>query len=93
LKHSKKTGSTVRYSVTSRGIAVVAPKSTSRGWLEVRVNGVLVKTVSLRKSSVAHRRVVWAVTYSTSATRAIELRVVRSSARPLVSLDALIVLK
>jgi hypothetical protein len=93
LRHSKKTGSTVRYTFTGRGIAVVAPVSSSRGWLEIRVNGGLLKTVSLSKSSLAHRRIVWAATYSTSGTRTIELRVVRTSDRPLVSMDAFITLK
>jgi hypothetical protein len=67
--------------------------TSSRGWLEVRVDGRLLSTVSLQRSTTAHRRVVWATTWATSGTRTIELRVVRTSSRPLSSLDAFVVLK
>ena len=93
LKDSRKTGATVRRSVTARSIAVIAPTSAKRGWLEIRVNGTLLKTVSLKTSSVAHRRIVWAGSWSNSATRTIELRVVRDGNRPRVSLDGLLFLK
>ena len=93
LKHSRATGATATLTFSGRGIAVVAPMTSSRGWLEVRVDGRLLSTVSLQRSTTAHRRVVWATTWATSGTRTIELRVVRTSSRPLSSLDAFVVLK
>jgi hypothetical protein len=50
-------------------------------------------TVDLRTSSTQHRRVVYARTFGSSGTHTIEWRVLGTSGRPMVSLDAFVVLR
>ena len=91
ITSTTRTGASTRYTFTGKSIAVIAPRSPSRGWLEVRVDGVLLEKVSLASSSLRHRQVVFARGWTTTATRTGELRAVTSSVRSLVSVDALIV--
>ena len=93
LKSSERNGANVRYTFTGRGISVIAPVSPTRGWFEVRIDGVFVGKVSLASSSLKHRQTVFSTAWETSGTHTIELRVVRSSLRPKASLDALVVLR
>ena len=84
-------GAWARYTFTGKGIAVVMPRSPSRAWVEVRIDGVYVGKFSLWASSLKARQTVFSRGWSTSATRSIELRTVTSSSRKLVSLDAFVV--
>jgi subtilisin family serine protease len=90
---SSTTGATVRYRFTGVGVAVVAPTSPTRGKARVYVDGVYRATIDLRTSTLQHRRVVYARTFSTSGTHTIELRVLGTAGRPMVSLDAFVVLQ
>jgi hypothetical protein len=91
LRSTTRNGATVRYTFTGKGIAVVMPRSSSRAWVEVRIDGTYLDKVSLYASSTKARQIVFSKTWSTSTTRTIELRTVTSSSRKLVSLDAFIV--
>ncbi|HSJ60602.1 MAG TPA: S8 family serine peptidase, partial [Jiangellaceae bacterium] len=91
LMSTTRNGATVRYTFTGKGIAAVLPRSSSRAWVEVRIDGTLVGTYSLRSSTTKARQVVFSRRWSSVATRTIELRAVTSSTRKLVSLDAFIV--
>ena len=91
LMSTVKDGAVARYTFTGKGIAVVLPRSPSRAWVEIRIDGTAVGTFSLRAASLKARQVVFARAWSTSATRTIELRTDTSSSRKLVSLDAFVV--
>jgi subtilisin family serine protease len=91
LMSTTRNGATVRYTFTGKGIAAVLPRSSSRGWIEVRIDGAYAGKFSLWASSTKARRVVFSRAWSSIATRTIELRAVTSSTRKLVSLDAFIV--
>jgi subtilisin family serine protease len=84
-------GAIVRYTFTGKGIAVVMPRSPSRAWVEVRIDGVYIGKLSLWASSLKARQTVFSRDWLTTATRTIELRTVTSSSRRLVSLDAFVV--
>ena len=84
-------GAVARYTFTGKGIAVVMPRSPSRAWVEVRIDGAYVGKYSLWASSLKARQIVFSRGWSTTATRTIELRTVTSSSRKLVSLDAFVV--
>ena len=84
-------GAVARYTFTGKGIAVVMPKSSSRAWVEVRIDGNSIGTFSLWASSAKARRIIYSKGWSTSGTHTIELRTVTSSARKLTSLDAFVV--
>jgi subtilisin len=89
---SSTTGATIRYRFTGLGVAVVAPTSSTRGQARVYIDGVYRATIDLRTSTLQHRRVVYARAFSTSGTHTIELRVLGTAGRPMVSLDAFVVL-
>jgi len=91
LMSTTSNGATARYTFTGKGIAVVLPRSSSRAWIEVRIDGTYVGKISLWASSTKARQTVFSRAWSSSATRTIELRTVTSSSRKVVSLDAFVV--
>jgi hypothetical protein len=84
-------GAVARYTFTGKGIAVVMPKSASRAWVEIRIDGTSVGTFSLYASSAKARRIIYSKGWSSSGTHTVELRTVTSSTRKLTSLDAFVV--
>ena len=78
---------------TGRGVAIVAPTSPTRGKAAVYVDGTYRGTIDLRSSTTRSRRVVYAISYGSSGTHTIVWRVLGTSGRPLVSLDALVILR
>ena len=91
LMKTTSNGAKARYTFTGKGIAVVMPRSPSRAWVEVRIDGAYVGKISLWASSLKARQTVFSRAWSSSATRTIELRTVTSSARKTVGLDAFVV--
>jgi subtilisin family serine protease len=91
ITSTQSSGANVTYTFTGRGIAVVAPRSPTRSWFEVRIDGAYVGTVSLGGVTLKHRQVVFSKSWTTSGKHTINLRVVTSSSRKLASLDALVV--
>ena len=90
---STSAGASVSYSFTGLGVAVVAPTSATRGQVKIYVDGAYRATIDLRSSTLQHRRVVYALSFGSSGTHTIQLRVVGTSGRPMVSLDAFVVLR
>jgi subtilisin family serine protease len=90
---STQAGASVRYRFTGLGVAVVAPTSATRGQARIYVDGVYRATIDLRSSTTQHRRVVYARSFGSTGTHSIEVRVVGTSGRPMVSLDAFVVLR
>jgi subtilisin family serine protease len=91
LMSTTRGGAIARYTFTGKGIALVMPRSPSRGWVEVRIDGVSVGKFSLWASTLKARQTIFSRAWSTSATRTIELRTVTSSSRRLASVDAFVV--
>jgi hypothetical protein len=90
-RSSSTRGSTVSYTSTGRSIAWVGLKAYNRGKAQVYVNGVLKATVDLYSATALKQRIVWAASYSTSATRTITIKVLGASGRPRVDVDGFIV--
>jgi Concanavalin A-like lectin/glucanases superfamily len=90
-KASSSAGARATISVTGRSVEWVARKAPTRGKAQVYVNGVLKATVDLYASSYQNQRVVWAANWSTSATRTVSIRVLGTSGRPRVEVDAIVV--
>jgi hypothetical protein len=90
---STQRGAFVRYRFTGLGVAIVAPRSATRGKASVYIDGVYRTTIDLWASTTQHRRVVYARSFGTSGTHTIEWRVLGTSGRPMVSLDAFVVLR
>jgi len=92
VHRSSARGATARITVTGRAFAWVAPTGPSRGSAEVRVDGRLVATVSLRSASSEPRRVVWSRAWAASGRHTIEIRVKGTSGHPAVAIDGFLVL-
>ncbi len=93
LHASTRAGASVEFKTTARTIAVVGRKRTGNGRAKVYVDGVHRATIDLRTSTLQHPRVVYARSFGSSGTHTIMWRVLGTSGRPLVSLDALVILR
>jgi hypothetical protein len=93
LSNSRARGATVTHRFTGRGVAIVGPTSPTRGKASIYIDGVFRTTVDFRTSVVRHRRVVYSMNFGTSGTHTIQLRVLGTSGRPTVSLDAVVILR
>jgi subtilisin len=90
---STQRGAFVRYRFTGLGVAIVAPTSATRGKASVYIDGVYRTTIDLLASTRQDRRVVYARSFGSSGTHTIEWRVLGTSGRPTVSIDAFVVLR
>ncbi len=87
------TGSGARsvFTFTGRNVAWVAPKSSGRGKAEVWLDGAKVATVDLYSSTALARRIVFTRgSLSPSVTHTLEVRVLGTSGRPRVDVDAFV---
>jgi len=78
---------------TGRSVAWVSRLGASSGKAWVYVNGTHVATIDLHRASTAYRRIVWAKTWSTSATRTIRVLVRGTPGHPRVDVDAFLILR
>jgi hypothetical protein len=89
-RYSGTTGASARVYLTARQYALVAPMGPTRGYARIYVDGVRIATVSLYRSSLSSRRIVWVGTFPTMTKRLIEVRVIRATGRPRVDVDAIV---
>ena len=89
-KASSTRGAQATFTFSGRSVAWVAPRSATRGRAAVYVDGTYLVTVDLYSSASQAQQLVWSRTWSTSATRAVEIRVIGTSGRPRVDLDGFI---
>jgi hypothetical protein len=89
-RYASAAGAKATFSSTGRSIAWVARRGPTRGKAQVYVNGTKVATIDLYASSYQNQRVVWSTSWSTAATRTVTIRVVGTSGRPRVDLDAIV---
>ncbi len=92
LTSTRFAGSSARHRFTGRAIGIVAPTGTTRGKARVYIDGAYKATIDLGTTATP-RRVVYAASWATSGTHTIELRCLGTAGRPLISLDALVILK
>ncbi len=78
-------------SFTGRAIALVGSKSPGRGKAKVYIDGVLAATVDFRRSSAAHRQVVFTRSWATARPRTLKVVVLGTSGRPRVDVDAFVI--
>jgi hypothetical protein len=101
VKYSSVTGATARFTFTGRNVAWVAQKGSNRGKAEVYdVTGgtrVLLATVDLYSGTASPAQLVYVRSWTTSATRIIEVRVLgtkhASSSGTRVDVDAFTTLR
>ena len=81
-------GATVRITFTGQQVAWVSAVGPSRGQARVYVDGAYVRTVDLRSASSAARRIVDVESWTSPGRHTLEIRVVGTSGRPRVDVDA-----
>ena len=87
-RYSSRAGAKATFTFTGRSAAFVSTKAKTRGKVEVWVDGVKKATIDLYSSTTKYRQVVWAMSWPTSATHKIMIRVVGTAGRPRVDVDA-----
>ena len=76
---------------TGRSFAWIGSVGPSRGWARVYVNGALVKSINLHAATSAHRRILFATSWSTVASRTVSIRIGGTTGHPRGDIDAFIV--
>ncbi len=92
MRHAGAAGRSVSYTFTGRSIGFVTTMAPARGKVRVYVNGHLVTTLDLR-AATKYRVVAWQKTWSTAATRTVQLVVTGTGPHPRIDLDAFARLK
>jgi hypothetical protein len=87
---SSKAGSRATLTFTGRSAAWIGSMGPTRGKAEVLVNGSKVATIDLYSATGKHQQVLWAGSWTTSVSRTISIRVLGTSGRPRVDLDAFV---
>jgi hypothetical protein len=88
---SSQAGAKATLTFTGRAVEVVSRKGPARGKAQIYVNGALKATVDLYAAAYQNQRVVWTGSWASSATRTVTVRVVGTSGRPRIDLDAFVV--
>jgi VCBS repeat-containing protein len=92
-KFAKVRGALSTFTFTGRAVSLVAPRSSSRGKAEIRVDGVLLGTVNLYRASIDARRHVWSRAWSSVGSHVVSVRVLGTVGHPRFDIDAWTVLK
>ena len=102
-RHDSYRGGTVRYATgrgasatltfTGRGVTWYGPTGPTRGKAKVYVDGKLVRTVDLRRSTFHARAAVYSKRWSTARKHTIKIVVLRTSGRSMVAIDGFGIVK
>jgi hypothetical protein len=84
-------GATATVTFTGRSVAWLAPRGNRLGKAKVFIDGVLVTTIDL-KGSASARRLVFAQNWASVGTHTLRIKVLHTSLRPRVDLDAFLIL-
>ncbi len=93
VRYSTGSGARSVFTFTGRNVVWVAPKSSVRGKAEVWLDGSKLATIDLYSSTALARRIVFTRAVSPSVTHTLEVRVLGTSGRPRVDVDAFLVLR
>jgi len=84
-------GATAVFTFTGSQVAWFGTLAPSRGRAEVRIDGVLARTVDLSRSTTSYRRVLFRHTWSSSGPHTLEITVLGTSGHPYVDIDGFVV--
>lgn len=90
---SQRAGATATISLTAKSLAVVAPKSATRGSAEVWIDGVRVATIRLDTSPMGSRKIAYARTWATASSHRVTIRVIGTPGHPRVDIDAIVAIR
>jgi hypothetical protein len=92
-RYATRAGAGATFTFSGRSIAWVSSKSASRGSAQVLLDGVLVKTVSLHRSSRLARQVVFSARWAAAGPHTIEVVVLGTAGHPRVDIDTFVVVR
>ncbi|MGN6378103.1 MAG: hypothetical protein ACTHNU_04065 [Gaiellales bacterium] len=93
ITYTKRRGASATLKFTGRQIAWVASRSSSRGRAVVYIDGHAIKTVDLHGSGIVRRQIVFVRTFTSAGTHTIRIVNQATSGRPIVDVDAMLVLR
>ncbi len=93
FRYATSAGSWIRTTFTGSGIAVVGRKAPNRGRAEIRIDGVLVRSVGAHAKKLRTRILLYAGKVDPSRPHTIEVRVVGTAGHPRFDVDAFLVLR
>ena len=82
-------GASASYSVSARSVGFVTTTAANRGYVDIYVDGVKVKSLSLYSSSTRYRQQVWSMSWSGVGTHTVKIVNQATSGRPTVSVDGI----
>jgi hypothetical protein len=85
---SSRAGAWVRTTFTGLAVGWVSTMGPTMGAAKIYLDGSLVATVDLYRSTVQTRTVAWSRSFAAAGTHTLEIRVVGAAGRPNVDLDA-----
>jgi subtilisin len=89
---SSQQGATATFAYTGRELAVVGLRKPKRGAAKIYIDGALVAKVDTRSTTTELRKIIFKRSGGTSAKHVLKVKVVGTSGRPRVDLDAFVVL-
>ena len=92
-KYATRATASVSFRFIGRSVALVAPKSTTRGSLRVYIDGVYGGLISEYHSPSAGHVIVWTHTWTVNGTHIVKFVPVGTAGRPRVDVDAFEVLR
>ncbi len=92
-KYHSKYGAKASLAFQGRQVAWIAPKGPKQGKAEVWMDGSKVATVDLYASTNLPRKVVFSKAWSSSGSHTIAIKVLGTSGRPRVDVDAFVILR
>jgi subtilisin family serine protease len=92
-RYASKASASVSFTFIGRAVAVVAPKSTTRGSVRVYVDNVYKGPLSLYRSPSASRMLVFGASWTANGSHTVKFVVVGTAGRPRIDIDAWMVLR
>jgi peptidoglycan/xylan/chitin deacetylase (PgdA/CDA1 family) len=89
-RYATAAGARATYTFTARSVAWVAERGPTRGSAQVFINGVYKTTVDLYAPTYAARQVVYAINWTSTATRTLTIVVLGTAGHPRVEVDAFV---
>ena len=91
-RYSTKSRASAKFTFTGTDVAWISTRGTNRGKAKVILDGVLVKTVDLKASSLQVRQIVFAATGLSAGQHTLKVVVLATSGRPRVDINGIVVL-
>jgi hypothetical protein len=91
VRYATAAGATATFTFTGRRVAWYGPVGPTRGKARVRIDGVAVKTVNLKRSSFDPTTVLYSASWKTSGAHTLEIEVLATPGHRLVAIDEIVV--